>query len=151
MLDDNPVEGPDAAGMMLDGGINKDDVQQIDILKGIQCVSFFGAKYNLIISVTTKRGGGGAVYVHPDFGYVMPLGVQKPAEFYSPHYGKHDQPDRDDRTTLYWNPKVTFRDGKATVTFHTADTPANYTAVLEGITSEGEPFSEKATLIFSGK
>lgn len=151
VLDDNPMEGSDAAGMILDGGINKGDVQQIDILKGIQCVSFFGAKYNLIISITTKRGEGGAVYVHPNFGYVTPLGVQKPAEFYSPHYGKHDQPDRDDRTTLYWNPKVTFRDGKATVTFHTADTPANYTAVVEGITSEGEPFSEKATLIFSGK
>ena len=151
VLDDNPMEGSDAAGMILDGGINKDDVQQIDILKGIQCVSFFGAKYNLIISITTKRGEGGAVYVHPNFGYVTPLGVQKPVEFYSPHYGKHDQPDRDDRTTLYWNPKVTFRDGKATVTFHTADTPANYTAVVEGITSEGEPFSEKTTLIFSGK
>lgn len=151
VLDDNPVEDPDAAGMMLDGGINKDNVQQIDILKGIQCVSFFGAKYNLIISVTTKRGGGGAVYVHPDFGYVMPLGVQKPAEFYSPHYAENDRQGSDDRTTLYWNPKVAFRDGKAAVSFHTADTPSDYTVTVEGISGEGEPFSGKATLIFSGK
>lgn len=152
VLDDCPIMDHETAIMMLTSGINKDDIQQIDILKGgIQCVSFFGAKYSLIISVVTKRGEGGAVYVHPNFGYVIPLGVQKPAEFYSPHYGKRDKPDRDDRTTLYWNPKVTFKDGKATVTFHTADTPVNYTAVLEGITAEGEPFSEKAILNFGEK
>lgn len=108
---------------ILNGGLNKDDIQQIDILKGIACVGYYTGKYELIIALTTKRGEGGAEYVDTNFGYITPLGLQKPAEFYSPHYAETDMQGIDNRTTIYWNPCLSFSDGKAVVSFYTGRCP----------------------------
>lgn len=142
VLDGNPIEDEGTIKYILDGGMNKDDVQQIDILKGTQCVGFFGAKYDLIIAITTNRGsnGRGADYTDTNFAYLVPLGLQKPVEFYSPHYKRGKSELSDLRTTIYWKPNVQFKNGKANVSFYTADSPSTYTILVEGIAENEEPF-----------
>ena len=74
--------------------------------------------------------------------HVVPLGYQKPAQFYVPKYEvdsvlNREQPDL--RTTIYWNPElVADVDGTIHIQFYTADHANDYTIVLEGITNEGE-------------
>jgi len=42
------------------------------------------------------------------------------------------------RSTIHWEPNViTDRDGKATVSFYSADKPADYTATIEGTDLNG--------------
>lgn len=67
----------------------------------------------------------------------MPLGYQRPAEFYSPKYETPKQrnaPERDLRTTLYWNPAVKIApDGHAGIEYYTGDNGADYSVLIEGI------------------
>lgn len=72
-----------------------------------------------------------------------PFGYQKHAEFYVPPY--HIDSVRlalrdtvDNRTTLYWNPRVrTDAGGRAKVSFFTADGSGDYTVTLEGLLNDG--------------
>ena len=67
----------------------------------------------------------------------MPLGYQKPVEFYVPKYEIDSvrmvkQPDM--RSTVYWNPKINVQTGAGTtVSFYTADPSTTYTYIIEGI------------------
>ena len=67
-------------------------------------------------------------------------GFHRPAKFYSPKYTLENisstQPDF--RPTLYWNPNVTFVNGKATLNFFTSDELTDYIVYMEGITKEGK-------------
>ncbi len=73
---------------------------------------------------------------------IMPLGYQKPVDFYVPKYEIDSvrlakQPDM--RTTIYWNPDIKVDStGSATVKFFTADPNTRYTYILEGLTNRGE-------------
>jgi uncharacterized protein YfaS (alpha-2-macroglobulin family) len=48
-------------------------------------------------------------------------------------------PDMTDiRSTIYWEPNcVTDKDGKATISFYTADAPGKYTVIAEGTDLQG--------------
>ena len=93
-----------------------------------------------IISIHTKRGKPNApretLHIKP----AMPLGFQRPAEFYAPKYdtpAKNTKPDL--RTTIHWQPNITTdEDGKASFSFYTADTPSTYSVVIEGMTADGK-------------
>lgn len=148
VLDEVPIMEAEMIDYILNGGLNKDDIQQIDILKDVACAGYYTGKYELIIAFTTKRGEGGAEYIDTNFGYITPLGLQKPAEFYSPHYAETDMQGIDNRTTIYWNPCLSFSDGKAVVSFYTADVPSDYTVLIEGIASDGNVFSKTTTIDF---
>ena len=73
---------------------------------------------------------------------IMPLGYQKPVEFYVPKYEIDSvrlakQPDM--RSTIYWKPDIQLDStGSTTVQFFTADPNTTYTYILEGLTSRGE-------------
>ena len=71
---------------------------------------------------------------------VLVAGYCKPAEFYAPHYDvPQTERKKDLRTTIAWNPSLrTDAEGKASMSFWSADRRNNYNVVLEGITSEGE-------------
>lgn len=70
---------------------------------------------------------------------VQQLGYKQPVEFYSPQYPDPAQKTRpDQRTTLYWNPRVkTNEDGKATVRFYASDISKRYLVTLEGVSDDG--------------
>lgn len=79
-------------------------------------------------------------------------GFHQAREFYSPRYDvpqdRHSVEDK--RTTLYWEPMVqTDNQGRAAVSFFTADVSSTYRIVMEGITPDG--YSGTATQTFSVK
>lgn len=73
-----------------------------------------------------------------------PLGVQQPAEFYSPRYDQSNQAQpasgTDLREVLYWNPNVVVGDkGHADFDFYASDAPSTtYNMVIEGVTDDGQ-------------
>ncbi len=106
---------------------------QVDFLD--RPVGFILEKY--VVSITTiSRKSKETPYIK----YFMPLGFQKPSEFYAPEYDtpeKNTKPDL--RTTINWQPNLTTdEEGKASFSFYTADVPSTYTVVIEGITENGK-------------
>lgn len=98
------------------------------------------------LMITTKQGDDAyAAQQSPSLFYTLPLGYQKPAEFYSPHYDTRQQkehPGYDMRNTIYWSPCVKLDDkGKSAVEFYTSDvSDTYYTVRIEGVTHSGEVF-----------
>lgn len=117
------------------------DIQQIDIIKPPATIGFFnvGANTNLIF-ITTKRG---YTHINKDNSpnnmiHFNLTGYTSNAEFYSPQYDRKQEDLKQDlRTTIYWKPDLKFSNGKANVTFYTADTPSTYTIIAEGISNNG--------------
>ncbi len=117
-------------------------VERIAILKGNQNAILGGDGAGGAIVITTRKGMS-AYKDLPKYNIrtTTPLGYQKPAEFYSPRYETEESREigpPDLRTTVYWNPDVKISsDGMASFDFYTADSPADYTVVIEGITNDG--------------
>ncbi|RZM28319.1 MAG: carboxypeptidase regulatory-like domain-containing protein, partial [Pedobacter sp.] len=91
------------------------------------------------IHITTKFRTGGIYNNKPDFATLRPLPVMHPQEFYSPKYGTAENADKADyRATVYWAPDiVTDSQGRATVSFYTADIPGTYTLNIQGSDMKG--------------
>lgn len=67
-------------------------------------------------------------------------GFYQPREFYAPRYDVADDRHNllDKRTTLFWHPTVTTdSEGKAIITFFTADVTTRYRIIMEGIAPDG--------------
>jgi len=132
--------------------INQFDISRIEILKNAANAAIYGGRAaGGVIALYTNRNGEEPVEVEPGKYIIIhqAKGYSKVREFYSPQYDgptpASDEPDL--RTTIYWNPSVkTDAQGKATVTFYTANRSTNYRAIAEGISDDGKP--GRATLIF---
>lgn len=123
-----------------------DMIKRIDIIPPVNSTLFgMRAKGSGVIAITTKNGSEllnekreNLDRLHMQV--LMPLGYQKPAEFYSPKYETPRQrsaPERDLRTTLYWNPAVKISpEGRAVFEFYTADDGADYTLHAEGVVND---------------
>lgn len=103
-----------------------------------------------VISVYTRRDGprswqtriqdGILNFTHPAY--------HQAREFYEPSYGEsRSAEDKADlRTAIHWEPQIQFNeDGKAVLSFYTADTPSTYEVRVEGIQTNGEPVSQVYT------
>ena len=103
--------------------------------------------------------GGGSLFIGHREGYTaadrkepsiylkitQPMGVQAPAEFYSPRYDQGDdgrEPGSDLRDVLYWNPCVKVNDnGTSAFDFYASDAHnTTYIVTIEGIANDGTPF-----------
>ncbi|MDL2210999.1 TonB-dependent receptor plug domain-containing protein [Bacteroides sp. OttesenSCG-928-M17] len=123
--------------------ISVHDVEQIDVFKGASAAIFGMNGGNGVISIATRRG---EVNLEKSINFniktVVPLGYQKPAEFYVPQYDTHQKrfgSRPDFRTTIFWKPDVvTDEDGNASFSFYTADFQTTYTVIIEGISDDGE-------------
>ncbi len=71
---------------------------------------------------------------------VLITGYCKPVEFYAPAYDTpQSERKKDLRTTIAWNPSLKSNtEGRASMSFWSADRNNDYNVVLEGITTEGE-------------
>lgn len=133
----------------LEESIPMDLVKQIDFIQPAMAVAF-GSKATQggLLSITT--GGwdpSDARKKNNPMKLIYPLGVQKPAEFYSPKYTPADTSGSDYRATLYWNPVVeTDENGTAEIEFYTSDNPSLEMRILtEGIGNDGELISTHST------
>lgn len=120
-----------------------DEIESVEVVKDGMAAIFGGKGTNGVILITTKRGDASIADRKPlNMTKISPLGYQTTAQFYSPKYETAAQKNDllpDLRTTLYWNPYVKVEDGKAEVSFYTADEASEYTLLLEGVTNEGKP------------
>ena len=148
----NPFN-PDVKPLYLIDGIETDDlndilslsssdIEKVEVFKGANA-SIFGSngKYGAI-AIYLKGVDLKTTHTNYNVAHIVPLGYQKPAQFYVPKYEvdsvlKSAHPDL--RTTIYWNPKlVADSTGIVHVKFYTADKANNYSVVMEGITNIGE-------------
>lgn len=119
-----------------------EDIGRIDIIKGVHALGYFNGKNNMIVAVSTKRGGKGVThYEKTNTGYITPLGYQQPIEQYAPvptTSNLHPISSAHDlRSVLYWQPRLLVEEGKATIDFYPPlDSPVSF--VIEGVTLEGE-------------
>ena len=131
--------------------ISMQDIAQIDVLKGAE-TSLYGSRgSNGVIVVYTKSGGiekqeTSAFHIQE----FLPLGYQKPAEFYAPRYDtpeKRDANVSDLRTTIHWQPVVqTDSTGIASFEFYTTDEITSYTILMEGLADNGKIIRQEAKL-----
>jgi MazG family protein len=132
--------------------LNVHDIAQIDLLKSVSHLAMFGSRgANGVISIYTKRGEVSFRRELLNVSTYMPLGYQRPLEFYAP---KYDTPEKlsddtpDLRTTIYWQPNVKIDEtGAAAFDFYTADTETTYSAVIEGVTQNGKILRHVAKII----
>lgn len=133
-------------------GMDKTLVEEIEIVKpgsfGIQqLVSKYGSELmaGAIIITSKARDGGFPQRKHTNKKSIIPLGYQEAKEFYSPRYETEEDSKKvpfDLRTTVYWNPDIKTKEGKATFDFYSADAPGTYSVTLEGISNEGKLIRE---------
>ena len=120
------------------GSWNATLFESIDVLCAEDAITFYGLEYarGVYVLKTKKTIEGNNV---PDASVQVyrPEGYCVRKEFYVPAYDQPDvreDPTPDLRTTVYWNPVIrTNREGRAEISFYTADNVGSYSYVLEGI------------------
>jgi hypothetical protein len=130
--------------MNVDKLVNANDVSFIDVLTGPSAVPYSAMT---VIAVYTKKESekslvdlnsgpkkGIMSFIHPGF--------YQARTFYEPLYKtlKPEDQKPDYRTTLYWKPTLKVdNNGKAKISFYTADATTTYRLEVEGITTDGYP------------
>jgi TonB-dependent SusC/RagA subfamily outer membrane receptor len=122
--------------------LHMQEIDKIEILKSGATTSYYGSRGgNGVIAIYTKHGDNKAVINQYIKGRIILRlnGFQKPNRFYSPKYTPENinSKEPDLRSTLFWSPNVTVKDGKAEVGFFSGDNLANYLVVVEGISKNG--------------
>lgn len=123
------------------GEINPIDVEGVEILKG-SSASIYGMQGGGgVIIVTSKMPGirKNPVYTADGVLTFYPKGYYKTREFYMPNYDGpiSNQNIPDLRTTIYWQPNIIVKDGKASFEFFNSDGKGLYKITLEGIDLNG--------------
>lgn len=137
---DGVYMGPDALNI-----VQPFDVASIEILRTIGNTAIYGAwGGGGVMIITTRRGDQprqfGPSLNTPGITTFSPQGYYAVREFYSPDYTDPSQQDEtpDNRSTIHWeNDIITDEEGKASVSFFTADQPGVYQIVVEGLDTEG--------------
>jgi hypothetical protein len=126
-------------------GLEPDLVEKIDVVR----VRYFVGDYQFhgIVNIITKAGDFSSAPL-PDQAMRLHYRVIDPvSSFSSPDYSSSDLKKSripDFRNTLYWNPSVKpDKEGKARIDFWTSDFISDFEINIQGITSDGKPFSLK--------
>lgn len=119
-----------------------DMIKQVSFLPPNATLTF-SMEGNAAIAIDLKEGAEIGDEKPYGMKYIMPLGYQQPAEFYSPKYAKdfgNNSDGGDLRSTVYWNPDVKIdADGNAMVEFYANDNRnTRYDVLVEGVTGDGE-------------
>jgi hypothetical protein len=104
---------------------------------------------NAFIEVTTRGGKGPFVKKAVGTYIYKPMPFSLPKQFYAPKYKIQSQADGSDiRSTIFWEPNiVTDKDGKASISFYTADKPGNYSLIMEGSDMQGAVGVKRARIV----
>jgi hypothetical protein len=120
--------------------INSKEIERADIIN----TRYFFAEniFDGIVSFITKKGNLSVMEFDNSIFRQVYEGCQVSDNFYSPDYSSgviKNNRIPDYRNTLYWKPDVqTGKNGSAEVIFFTSDEIADFTIVVEGITSDGK-------------
>jgi hypothetical protein len=95
------------------------------------------------IAVYTKKGGDEKPEQSKGLNKAFVTGYSSTKEFYSPNYKEQSAlpaPDKDYRTTLYWNPFISTNGSRRKVSFefYNNDFTKAYRVILEGVNEIGK-------------
>jgi hypothetical protein len=100
------------------------------------------------VEVTTRSGNGAFMKTMPGTYLYKPIPYVNSTAFYRPKYIIKTNPLSDFRSTIHWEPDIiTDKDGKATVSFYSADRPGTYSIIMEGANMNGSIGRQTGTLI----
>lgn len=143
------VDGVEASNTYVNT-LQAQDIQFIDVLKGLSKTSLYGERgAGGIVAIYTKRGKAKRrIKKHESLFSLNHPGYYKAREFYSPDYSEfqshHQKPDY--RTTLFWKPDISIDStGVVSLSFYTGDRNTRYNVQLEGITDDGRVISKLFT------
>lgn len=116
------------------------EVEAIEVLKGATA-SIYGAPGGVLI-ITTKFAAGKPIFYPYSVGLItyMPKAYTNVREFYMPNY---DDPNinqqlPDLRTTIFWQPNLIVKNGKASFEYFNADGKGPHKVTIEGIDGDGK-------------
>jgi len=122
--------------------------ESVEILREIDSFARYGFRASGgAIIIETKKNTGKNIIPDASVDVYYPEGYCVRKEFFVPEYDKpeiRNDSTPDLRTTIYWNPAVrTDKEGKAEVSFFTADNAGSYSYILEGIGDNKIGFTKK--------
>ena len=123
--------------------IHMSEIEKVEILKSGVNMAIFGSKGgNGVIAIyrkTTDPNHGESRYIKGRISQRI-KGFYRERKFYSPKYTLENIHDEmpDYRPTLYWNPDLSFENGKSVIDFFTSDDIAQYLVFVEGISKNGK-------------
>lgn len=128
--------------------INSKEIEKADI---INTRYFFSENvFDGILSFITRKGNLSVLEFDNSIFRQVFEGYQIQNVFYSPDYSigiMRDNHIPDFRNTLFWKPDLhTEKNGKTEIGFYTSDESAEYTIVVEGISSDGRKGYSSASL-----
>ncbi len=143
LLDGVPFAGEDAGQAVAQ--ISPTAVSRIEVITHASPV--FGVRgTNGVLAIWTKASGAGVNNATSTdlstFSFYTVNGYQRPSVFPSPDYESktEDATKADYRSTIFWAPYISVNDdGKAELSFFSADLPGRYRVVVVGVTLEGKP------------
>ena len=126
------------------------DIESMFVIKDYTSQFGYYPGYSGAIVIKTAKGFVQNLKKNDNIVRVRPLGYQRPAEFWAPRYitqKQKDSPEADLRTTIYWNPSVSFdASGQARFEFWTADKDTEYQIVGEGLSRDGKVLELHSTI-----
>lgn len=136
--------------ILLDGvpQFNVNKLMQLDPLKikslsVVTGLNYQGSSENHgVVSFTTYNGDLAGLPIDAHALVVEYAGLQWRREFYSPVYKTDKEKNShlpDMRTSLYWQPGIQVRDGKALLRFYTGDIKGRFAIVVQGLGADGTP------------
>jgi len=156
LISNTPFQLPEAARISTEDNLSKErdqsiisavksipinDIDKIEILKSAQNLAAFGANgANGVIAIYTRLGNN-ETQQNLAKGIIEQQirGYSPQRLFYSPKYTPETKKTNisDYRTTLFWKPDVTLRNGKTELTFYTSELSGVYRIFVEGISDSG--------------
>lgn len=131
LLDNTPVDIGFASA------ISPRDLASVEVFKDAASLAIFGsAGGSGAIALYTKKAAGIGSVGEGVFNLRFP-GYSIASEYYMPKYDKENPPAPDYRSTLYWNPKLEWKDNSATIEFFNNDIVEKYKVIIQGMDKFG--------------
>lgn len=115
-----------------------EDIGLVKVYKGNTAIAI-GADRGAI-GLYTVKGKSTRDWRKKGFDFIKKLGYAVEREFSEIDYAKINPNNEfaDVRTTIYWNPSITIKDGKALLEFYNDDVCKKFKVVVEGIDADGK-------------
>ena len=135
-IDDVPMGGLSAGEIL--SMLNPATIETIEVTKRLN--PLYGSQgANGVIAIYLKHDAFDAIPVSPNYQMVTLQGFSTPHQFASPDYDQVRGDGADYRSTIYWNPQITFdNNNEAQISFSAADLPGKYKVAIEGVSSRGQ-------------
>lgn len=122
-------------------------VYVIEVITGMRAQALYDKPAAIVIITKDEEAIAEAISKAQDIGMqqISHPGFYQAKAFYAPRYDQslEDQSKSDYRVTLHWQPNIEVTDTAKNFEFYTGDIEGDYLIWVEGITTDGKPFTGK--------